>query len=205
MSSIRTNYERWYEGDGYYWGTEPAKFLDELIALCPPSGDKKVLDIGCGEGKDAVYMAAKGYAVTAFDLTQNGIRKTLLLARDRGVDIKAYVDDINTFETDDQFDIIYSSGTIQYLFEENKKPFFDKLERITKKNGIVFFNVFVDKPFLELPPDWDKEEKMWKPGELFSYLPAWKFHRIDETIFEDDSNGIPHYHCMDMIICEKLI
>ena len=121
MSSIRTNYERWYEGDGYYWGTEPAKFLDELIALCPPSGDKKVLDIGCGEGKDAVYMAAKGYAVTAFDLTENGIRKTLLLARDRGVDIKAYVDDINTFETDDQFDIIYSSGTIQYLFEENKK------------------------------------------------------------------------------------
>ena len=205
MSSIRTNYERWYEGDGYYWGTEPAKFLDELIALCPPSGDKKVLDIGCGEGKDAVYMAAKGYAVTAFDLTQNGIRKTLLLARDRGVDIKAYVDDINTFETDDQFDIIYSSGTIQYLFEENKKPFFDKLGRITKKNGIVFFNVFVDKPFLELPPDWDKEEKMWKPGELFAYLPAWKFHRIDETIFEDDSNGIPHYHCMDTITCEKLI
>ena len=205
MSSIRTNYERWYEGDGYYWGTEPAKFLDELIALCPPSGDKKVLDIGCGEGKDAVYMAAKGYAVTAFDLTENGIRKMLLLARDRGVDIKAYVDDINTFETDEQFDIIYSSGTIQYLFEENKKPFFDKLGRITKKNGIVFFNVFVDKPFLELPPDWDKEEKMWKPGELFSYLPAWKFHRIDETIFEDDSNGIPHYHCMDTIICEKLI
>ena len=150
-------------------------------------------------------MAAKGYAVTAFDLTENGIRKTLCLARDRGVDIKAYVDDINTFETDDQFDIIYSSGTIQYLFEENKKPFFDKLGRITKKNGIVFFNVFVDKPFLELPPDWDKEEKMWKPGELFSYLPAWKFHRIDETIFEDDSNGIPHYHCMDTIICEKLI
>ena len=53
MSSIRTNYERWYEGDGYYWGTEPANFLDELIALCPPSGDKKVL-IGskrlCGNG-----------------------------------------------------------------------------------------------------------------------------------------------------------
>ena len=171
MSNIRTNYEKWYEGDDYYWGTEPAGFCDELIALCPPSKDKKVLDIGCGEGKDAVYMAIKGYDVTAFDLTENGIRKTIRLAEDNGVTIKAYVDDINVFETGEQFDIIYSSGTIQYLFEENKKGFFKKLERITKKNGIVFFNVFVDKPFLELPPDWDKEEKMWKPGELFSYLP----------------------------------
>ena len=39
--SIRTNYEKWYECEGYYWGTEPAGFCDELIALCPPSKDKK--------------------------------------------------------------------------------------------------------------------------------------------------------------------
>ena len=205
MSNIRTNYEKWYEGGGYYWGTEPADFCDELIKLCPPSKGKKVLDIGCGEGKDAVYMASKGYDVYAFDLTENGIRKTKLLAEEKDVDVKAYVDDINTFVTDEQFDIIYSSGTIQYLFEENKAAFFEKIGKITKKNGFVFFNVFVEKPFLEFPPDWDIEEKMWKSGELFSYFPDWKFHRIDETIFEDKSNGIPHYHCMDTIICEKII
>ena len=203
--SIRTNYEKWYEGDGYYWGTEPAGFCDELMRLCPPSEGKKVLDIGCGEGKDAVYMASKGYEVTAFDLTENGIRKTKRLAEKRGVKINAYVDDINTFKTDEQFDVIYSSGTVQYLFDENKAAFFEKIGRIIKKNGIVFFNVFVEKPFLELPPDWDMEEKMWKSGELFSYFPDWKFHRIDETIFEDDSSGFPHYHCMDTIICEKVI
>ncbi len=123
MSTIRTNYEKWYEGDDYYWGLEPAGFCDELIALCPPGADKKVLDIGCGEGKDAVYMASKGYSVTAFDVTENGIRKTLRLAKDKNVPIHAYVDDINTFETHEQFDIIYSTGTIQYLFEENKKAF----------------------------------------------------------------------------------
>ena len=40
--SIRTNYEKWYEGDDYYWGVEPGSFLDDLIRLCPPSADKKV-------------------------------------------------------------------------------------------------------------------------------------------------------------------
>ena len=202
--SIRTNYERWYEGDDYYWGLEPGDFLDELIELCPPSPEKKVLDIGCGEGKDAVYMAEKGYRVFAFDLTENGIRKTNALAEKRGVSINAYVDDINTFDTSESFDIIYSTGTVQYLFEENKADFFKKLEKITNTDGIVFINVFVEKPFLELPPDWDKEEKMWKTGELFTYFADWRVERIDEGIFEDNSGGIKHYHCMDTIICRKV-
>ena len=203
--SIRTNYEKWYEGDEYYWGLEPGDFLFELIKLCPPTENTKVLDIGCGEGKDAVFMAEKGYDVTAFDLTENGIRKTIALAHKRGVKVNAYVDDINTFETDEQFDIIFSTGTVQYIFDENKEAFFKKLEKITKPNGIVFINVFVEKSFLELPPDWDKEEKMWKSGELFTYFSDWKFEKIDEVIFEDNSGGIPHYHCMDTIICRKSV
>ena len=202
--SIRTNYEKWYEGDDYYWGLEPGKFLDELIRLCPPSVGKTVLDIGCGEGKDAVYMAEKGYDVSAFDLTENGIRKTKALAENRNVAIDAYVDDINSFETEKRFDIIYSTGTVQYLFEENKKAFFEKIRQITKPDGIVFINVFVEKPFLELPPDWDKEEKMWRSGELFTYFADWKTERIDEVIFEDRSGGVPHFHCMDTIVCRKV-
>ena len=146
LMSIRTNYEKWYEGEDYYWGLEPGLFLKELIELCPPSSGKKVLDIGCGEGKDAVYMAQRGYDVTAFE----------------------------------------------------------KLDKITKKNGIVYINVFVEKSFLELPPDWDEEEKMWKSGELFTYFADWKIERIDEVIFEDNSGGVPHYHCMDTIICRKV-
>ena len=55
-----------------------------------------------------------------------------------------------------------------------------------------------------LPPDWDKEEKMWKSGELFTYFADWKVDRIDEVIFEDNSGGVPHYHCMDTIICRKV-
>lgn len=202
--SIRTNYEKWYGGEDYYWGLEPGDFLDELIRLCPPAEGRKVLDIGCGEGKDAVYMAQKGYSVTAFDLTDNGIRKTLALAERKGVSVKAFVDDINTFDPCGQFDIIYSTGTVQYLFEENKAAFFEKIGRMTAPDGIVFFNVFVEKPFLALPPDWDIEEKMWRSGELFTYFPDWKFERIDEVIFEDKSGGIPHYHCMDTIICRKI-
>ena len=41
----------------------------------PPTRPLKVLDIGCGEGKDAVFFARNGYDVTAFDLSKEGIEK----------------------------------------------------------------------------------------------------------------------------------
>ena len=204
MDHFRTQYEELYRGDGYFWGTEPADFLDKLIALKPAGAGTTVLDIGCGEGKDAVWMAQKGYDVTAFDLTGSGIRKTLRLAEERGVKIRAFTADINDFSIDERFDIIYSTGTVQYLWDENIPGFFEKVKRMTKPHGLNYFNVFVEKPFLELPPDWDREEKMWKTGALFTYYAGWKIHLMNEVIFEDNSGGIPHFHCMDILLAEKM-
>ena len=204
MDEFRTQYEKIYESEEYYWGTEGADFLDKLIALKPPRPGMKVLDIGCGEGKDAVYMAKKGYTVTAFDLTESGIAKTKRLAEDNRVRIKAYVDDINTFETDERFDIIYSSGTLQYLQKDKIQPFFMKIMKMTNPHGLNYFNVFVEKPFIAPAPDWDKEESLWQTGELFSWYTDWKIHYIDETIFECSSSSEKHLHCMDTILAEKM-
>lgn len=203
---FRTQYEKCYEGDEYYWGLEPASFLDELIqSTNKEPSELTVLDIGCGEGKDAVYMAQQGCNVTAFDVTESGIRKLKKLALNRSVEIDAFVADINDFEINKQYDIIYSTGTIQYLFDENISTFFKKVNNMTKIGGIVYFNVFVEKPFLELPPDWDNEEKMWKTGELIGYFSDWKIHTIKEVIFEDNSGGVKHYHCMDTVMAEKVM
>ena len=205
MDHFKTQYEGFYAGETYYWGLEPASFLDELIAMTASRHRPlRVLDIGCGEGKDAVYMARHGFEVTAFDITESGIRKTKRLAEARGVSVNAFTADINDFELDGTFDIVYSTGTVQYLRESEKAAFFRKIGRLTASGGLAYFNVFVEKPFLPLPPDWDREEKMWRTGELFTYFADWKLHRIEEVIFDDDSNGVPHRHCMDTLLAEKI-
>ena len=205
MDRNRTQYAELYESEEYYWGKEPADFLKRLITLKPPCPGMKVLDIGCGEGKDAVYMAKMGYTVTAFDLTESGIVKTNRFTEELGVKINAFADDINTFETDERFDIIYSSGTLQYLFPENIPLFFEKIRRMTNPHGLNYFNVFVSKPFIAEAPDWDKEETLWKTGDLFGWYTDWKIHYLDETVFKCSSAEIPHFHCMDSILSEKMI
>lgn len=206
MDYFRTMYEKCYDTEEYYWGLEPAGFLDELIQITgkKPS-ELKVLDIGCGEGKDAVYMAELGCKVSAFDITESGIRKTKMLASQRGVEIDAFVADINDLELNEQFDVIYSTGTIQYLFDDRIEPFFQNLKKITNVGGYVYFNVFVDKPFLPLPPDWDKEEKMWKTGQLFTYLADWEVVKMDEIFLDCNSSGVPHVHCMDTVIAKRRV
>ena len=201
--TLKTNYENWYAGDDYFWGTEPAELCYELIKLVPPGKGVKVLDIGCGEGKDAVFMAKQGYEVYAFDITENGIAKTKRMAKENGVEINAFIADVNDFSIDETFDIIYSTGTIQYLDDDRIDGFFEKVKRMTKPQGINWFNVFVDKPFIPLPPDWDVGEKMWPTAKLFTYYPDWKFERIDEKIFECHSGGTPHIHCMDVLVARK--
>lgn len=203
---FRTQYEKCYEGDDYYWGTEPASFLQDLIdEVEKKPSEIKVLDIGCGEGKDAVYMAEQGCDVTAIDITESGIKKTKLLAEKREVGIKAFVADINDFSVEGKFDVVYSTGTLQYLFDDCIEPFFEKINSMVNDGGVVYFNVFVEKPFLELPPDWDKEEKMWKTGELFRHFCDWKICKIDEVIFEDNSGGKKHFHCMDTILAKRVL
>ena len=204
MDSYRTQYQKLYEAQEYYWGKEPAGFLNQLIAMKPPRPGMKILDIGCGEGKDAVYMAKKGYTVTAFDLAESGIAKAQKLAAESGARLKLYVDDINTFQTDERFDIVYSSGTLQYLQDDQIANFFEKVQRMTNPHGLNFFNVFVEKPFIEPAPDMDNEEKLWKTGQLFTYYGEWKLHTISETIFTCESDGTPHRHCMDSILAEKM-
>lgn len=116
--ALKTNYEKWYETEDYFWGTEPAQLCYELVKLVPPGKGVKVLDIGCGEGKDAVFMAKQGYEVYAFDITTNGISKTRKMAKENNVEINAFVADINDFRINEEFDIIYSTGTIQYLEDD---------------------------------------------------------------------------------------
>ena len=48
MDSYRTQYEKFYEAEDYYWGKEPADFLERLIALKPPRrGMKRILICPC--------------------------------------------------------------------------------------------------------------------------------------------------------------
>lgn len=203
-----TEYEKKYNGQDYYWGITPNRLCYEVMKLKPPVKPYRVLDIGCGEGKDAVFLAKNGYIVSAFDAAKKGLEKARELAQLHHVDVNFYQANINEYELVDDYDIIYSSGVFHYLTQNKRKQFVQSLKEHTTANGIHALNVFVEKPFIEAAPDREEAEQMnepWYSGELMGYYHDWVFYEYVEEIFDCSSGGIPHKHCMDRMIAEKFL
>ena len=55
-SSVVTDYDRRYNTEEYYWGLMPNRICYDIMKIMPPVKPYRVLDIGCGEGKDAVSL-----------------------------------------------------------------------------------------------------------------------------------------------------
>lgn len=200
-----TIYEERYKEDGYYWGLVPNRLCYEVMRLKPPVEPYRVLEIGCGEGKDAVFLAKNGYRVSAFDIAEAGLEKARELAARSGVQVDFFRANILDYRPEEEFDIIYSSGVFYYAGPGIRQELIDSLKSHTKPGGINAVNVFVQKPFIVRPADHEDGREMWRSGELFTYYHDWLFHRAIEEIFDCNSGGIPHKHCMDTLVAEKIV
>lgn len=185
----------------------PNRLCHDILKILPPVMPYRVLDIGCGEGKDAVFFAKCGYAVTAFDISEKGIDKARRLAEHNKVEVVFFKADIFDYRPDTEYDIILSSGVLHFLPEIDRKEFCDSLKAHTADHGINALNVFVKKPFITRVPDAARDEdkrQPWLSGELFEYYHDWLFHICREEIFDCNSGEKPHKHCMDTLIAQKV-
>ena len=85
----RRRYRFW---DDFYAGSDSAAVPSKASLFArwvEPRLDRRahVLDVGAGNGRDAVYLAARGHRVTAMDFSQKGLRRTGALSRRRGVTV----------------------------------------------------------------------------------------------------------------------
>lgn len=83
-----TTLEQWeqrYRQPGYWAGKEPSAFLVELLPLLPRG---RALDLAAGEGRNAVFLASRGWRVVGMDRSPTALDKAEALARERGVAVE---------------------------------------------------------------------------------------------------------------------
>ena len=198
-------YDQKYASQEYYWWKTPSAICDRVIEIIRPSSDwhPKLLDLGCGEGRNAVYFAKHGFEVVGLDLSWPGLEKTRRYAEEARVHVETIQADIVTYELENTYDVIFSTGTLQYLPPEVRDQRFQNYKDCTSPGGVNVLSVFVSKPFIPRAPDAEETAYPYKSGELMSYYWDWEILHCTEEIFDCMSNGVPHQHAVNRIITRR--
>lgn len=199
-------YDKLYASQEYYWGKKPSKMCDKVIEIVRPNPNfrPKLLDLGCGEGRNAVYFAQHGFDIVGLDTSLPGLKKTERYAKEAGVQIKTIQADITRYTLVDTYDVIFSTGVLQYLPPEVREQRFQNYKDSTSPNGINALSVFVKKPFIPRAPDAEETSYPYKSGELLGYYWDWQILYSIEEIFDCMSSGVPHRHAVNRIIAKKV-
>jgi 2-polyprenyl-3-methyl-5-hydroxy-6-metoxy-1,4-benzoquinol methylase len=80
----QTAWDERYAGPELVWGAGPNCFVAEELAALPPG---RAIDLGTGEGRNAIWLAGRGFTVTAVDFSRVGLARAAGLAAARGVTV----------------------------------------------------------------------------------------------------------------------
>jgi len=81
----RDDWNRRYTEKELVWSAEPNQFLVQEISELAPG---RAIDLAAGEGRNAVWLAERGWRVTAVDYSRVGLDKARQIAKARGVDVE---------------------------------------------------------------------------------------------------------------------
>jgi len=91
----RADWDRRYAGREFVWSVEPNRFLVPEVEGLEPG---RALDLAAGEGRNAVWLATRGWTVTAVDWSEVGLGKGRLLAEHQAVTVDWVVADLREWE-----------------------------------------------------------------------------------------------------------
>ncbi len=104
---------------------------------------RNVLEIGCGNGRNAIHLAQKGCTVTAVDLSQQAIDWAKEQADVQNVNITFICENIFNLKLESQnFDYIYDSGCFHHLSPHRRVSYIQFINKYLKNNGYFSISAF---------------------------------------------------------------
>ncbi len=205
LSGPLLTYDEVYSQPDFYWGRDPNRMCNTAANLFSANErkGKRMIDLGCGEGRDVIHFARHDFDAVGVDISQPGLDKAQRWATEAGVSIRTIRASLQEFRLTEPYDVVYSSGTLTYLPPHLRDEVFENYKRLTQVGGLNVFNVFVEKPYIPTPHDWGVDEYFYRSGELLAYYWDWEIISFTEFEFDCNSGGMPHRHAINVMIARR--
>ena len=180
------------------WGSRPDSFIFDILKY-KQSGS--VLDLGVGYGRNALFLAKKGFNVMGVDKSESEINKFKEFANKYKLKVNTVVSSIEKFKFKKKYDIILSVATLHFLPRESIANTISKIKNSTKTDG---FNAII--VFTEANPD-KRFPYLFKKNELKNFYRDWEIIKYKEflTPFEKHGErGEWHKHGVAELVARKV-
>lgn len=154
----------------------------EVLHAATKVAPGKTLDLGCGNGRNSLYLAANGFDVTAWDKNPMSISSLESIRQKEGLEnLQTAEKDLNTLSFDGEYDFILSTVVMMFLQADTIPGLIANMQRCTKPGG---WNLIVAAMDTEDYPCSVGFPFAFKEGELKNYYAGWAFDRYNEDVGE---------------------
>lgn len=194
-----------------FWAKEPAKYVRLFVEKYVQNLDNyHVLDLGAGEGKNAVYLANKGADVLGIDISPIALSRF-----EKQPNYSSVKENISTecknirecFFEKESFDLVVAYGIFHCLSSRNEiADYISKAKSWIKKDGYFIIVTFTDEI---APPDLQsylEYESFLQHGELESFFYDWRILEIENDIITEvhPTSEKEHEHSLVRLIAKKI-
>ncbi|MDQ3806214.1 MAG: methyltransferase domain-containing protein [Acidobacteriota bacterium] len=175
--------ERYGRGD--YATLEPSPLLARAVEIYEggEAGGGRALDLACGAGRHALFLAARGFRVTAVDASRVGVELMRERARARGLEVDARVADLERGE----FRVEPGTYDLVCDFYYLQRDLFPALRAGVRPGGLFVASLHLDDEDPQARPM--NPDFLLHPGELRAEFGGWELLHYHETAGHDTDAG----------------
>jgi len=199
------SYNKTYQNNPNLWGNKPNNLLLMFENDFIPNSN--VLDLGCGQGRDALYLAKKGFNVLAIDSSNIAIKQLLEKSeQEQLTNLTVECVDASNFSLQsNKYQIINLHNLLQFIGKDNSLKLINNIKDKLSPDGFVIIKAFTtnDPESLKNNP---KTHTFFEPNELKKLFDGFKIkHYIEHTIKDigHTNKPEPHYHGIVELVAQK--
>lgn len=150
----------------------------------------KTLDLGCGNGRNSLYLAARGFDVTAWDKNPMSIANLQRIVEEESLtNLQTDIVDLNSLSFDGEYDFILSTVVLMFLEAATIPRLIENMQRCTRPGGFNLIVAAMDTPDYPCNTGFPFA---FKEGELKNYYAGWELIKYNENpgeLHKTDANG----------------
>jgi len=173
-------WDRRYRESERLWSENANALLVAFAAELPPG---RALDIGAGEGRNAIWLAKAGWDVTALDVSRVGLERAAQRASEEGVELECVVGDWREYASGAPLDLVVIS--FMHPHPHERRTMFERTGAALAPGGHLFtVGVDAGEHGRRGPPDADR---LYTPDRLREALAGFELLRCERVRYEGES------------------